>query len=129
MCRELAFGHSFPLLQVAGHLSSFLNWRARNGSLYLLSTSVKREAFAVYSALNSYVHPVCCDKDALREWHLSHEIRINLTIIKFYLKRKTLLAYTMIKWYMKRRLIFSQLFFLWPTSDGAKFRSSHTLSI
>lgn len=68
MCRELAFGHSFPLLQVAGHLSSFLNGRARNMALSTyLSTSVKREAFAVYSALNSYVHPVYCDKDALRE--------------------------------------------------------------
>lgn len=39
------------------------------------STSQKREVFAVYSALNSNVHPVCCDKDALREWHLSREIR------------------------------------------------------
>lgn len=66
MCRELAFGHSFPLLQVAGHLSSFLNGRARNGSLYI-PVYLKREAFAVYSALNSYVHPVYCDKDALRE--------------------------------------------------------------
>lgn len=116
LCRELAFGLAFLSCKV-GHQSSFHNGSAKNGFNYhwmkstYLSTSQKREVFAVYSALNSNVHPVCCDKDALREWHLSHEIRLNLKIIKFYLKRKTLLAYKMIKWYIKGKLIFLQPFF------------------